>query len=76
MSSIEKSKPNVLLDEQQAPVNCLDILCQAKSNHLTINGLGTDEMNSIIEFISTSWCMFLHPMCPFTILLWLHNLLL
>ena len=29
MSSIEKSKPNVLLDEQQAQVNCLYTLCHA-----------------------------------------------
>ena len=33
MSSIEKSKPNVLLDEQQAQVYCLYTLCQAKSSH-------------------------------------------
>ena len=39
MSSIEKLKPNVLLDEQQAQVNCLYTLCQAKSSHLKINGL-------------------------------------
>ena len=44
MSSIEKSKPNVLLDEQQAQVNCLYTLCQAKSNHLTINGLSNYEI--------------------------------
>ena len=54
MSSIEKSKPNVLLDEQHAQVNCLCTLCQAKSNHLTINGLSTDEINYMIEFITTS----------------------
>ena len=35
----KKSKPNVLLDEQQAQVNCLYTLCQAKSSHLKINGL-------------------------------------
>ena len=34
MSSIEKSKPNILLDEQWAQVNCLYTLCQAKSSHL------------------------------------------
>ena len=39
MSSIEKSKPNVLLDEQQAQVNCLYTLCLTKSNQLTMNGL-------------------------------------
>ena len=33
MSNIEKSKPNVLLDEQQAQVYCLYTLCQAKSSH-------------------------------------------
>ena len=38
MSSIEKSKPNVLLDEQHAKCNWLDTLCQANSNQLTING--------------------------------------
>ena len=42
MSSIEKSKPNVLLDEQQAQVNCLYTLCQAKSIDLKINGLSND----------------------------------
>ena len=45
ISSIEKSKPNVVLDEQQAQVNCLHTLCQAKSSHLTINGLSNDEIN-------------------------------
>ena len=54
MSSIEKSKQNVLLDEQQAQVNCLYILCQAKSSHLTINGLSNDEINYMIELITTS----------------------
>ena len=54
MSSIEKSKPNVLLDEQQAQVNCLYTLCQAKSSHLKINGLSNDEINYMIEFITTS----------------------
>ena len=42
MSSIEKSKPNVLLAEQHAQVNCLYTLCQANSSHLTINGLSND----------------------------------
>ena len=45
MSSIEKSKPNVILDEQQAQVNCLYTLCQAKSSHLKSNGLNNDEIN-------------------------------
>ena len=54
MFSIEKSKPNVLLDEHQAQVNCLFTLCQAKSSHLTINGLSNDEINYMIEFITTS----------------------
>ena len=54
MSSIEKSKPNVLLDEQQAQVNCLYTLCQAKSSHLKINGLSNDEINCMIDFITTS----------------------
>ena len=54
MSSIEKSKSNVLLDEQQAQVNCLYTLCQAKSSHLKINGLCNDEINYMIEFITTS----------------------
>ena len=54
MSSIEKSKPNVLLDEQQAQVNCLYTLCQAKSSHLNINGLSNDKINYMIEFITTS----------------------
>ena len=45
MSSIEKSKPNVLLDEQQAQVNCL-----YKSSHLKIN----DEINNMIQFVTTS----------------------
>ena len=54
MSSIEKSKPNVLLDEQQAQVNCLYTLCQAKSSHLKINGLSNDEINYMIDFITTS----------------------
>ena len=76
MSSIEKSKPIVLFDEQQAQVNCLYTLCQAKSNQLTINGLSNDEMNYMIEFITSSLCIFLYPMCQFTILLCLHVLLL
>ena len=54
MSSMEKSKPNVLLDEQQAQVNCLYTLCQAKSSHLKINGLSNDEINYLIDFITTS----------------------
>ena len=54
MSSMEKSKPNVLLDEQQAQVNCLYTLCQAKSSHLKINGLSNDEINYMIDFITTS----------------------
>ena len=48
-----KSKPNVLLDEQQAQVNCLYTLCQAKSSHLKSNGLSNDEINYMIEFITT-----------------------
>ena len=54
MSSIVKSKPNVLLDEQQAQVNCLYTLCQAKYSHLKINGLSNDKLNYMIEFITTS----------------------
>ena len=54
MSSIEKSKPNVLFDEQQAQVNCLNTLCQAKSSHLKINGLSNDKINYMIDFITTS----------------------
>ena len=54
MSSIVKSKPNVLLDEQQAQVNCLYNLCQSKSSHLKINNLSNDEINYMIEFITTS----------------------
>ena len=54
MSSMEKSKPNVLLDEQQAQVNCLYTLCQAESSHLKINGLSNDEINYMIDFITTS----------------------
>ena len=42
MSSIEKSK--------QAQVNCVYTLCQAKSSH----DLGDDEINYMIEFITTS----------------------
>ena len=42
MSSIKKSKPIVLLDEQQAQLNCLYTLCQAKSSHLKMNGLTND----------------------------------
>ena len=41
-------------NEQQAQVNCLYILCQAKYSHLTINGLSNDEINYMIEFITTS----------------------
>ena len=47
MSSIEKSK-------QQAQVNCLYTLCQAKSSHLKSIGLRNDEINYMIEFITTS----------------------
>ena len=54
MSSIEKPKANVLLDEQYAQVNCLYTLCQDKSNHLIIHGLRTDGINYMIEFITTS----------------------
>ena len=49
MSSIEKSKSILLLCEQQVQVNCLYALCQAKSNHLTINGLSTYKINDMIE---------------------------
>ena len=52
MSSIEKSKPNVLLDEQQAQVNCLYTLCKAKSSHLKMYDLRNDEINYTIEFIT------------------------
>ena len=54
MSSIEKLKPNVLLDEQHAQVNCLYTLYQAKSSYLKINGLSNDEINYMIDFITTS----------------------
>ena len=54
MSSIEKSKPNVLLDEQHAEVNYLYTLCPVKSSHLKINGLSNDKINYMIKFITTS----------------------
>ena len=55
MSSIKKCKTYVVLDEQQAQVQCLYTLCQAKSNHLIINGFSSDEINYLIEFITTSY---------------------
>ena len=35
-------------------VNCLYTLCQAKSSHLKLNGLSNDEINYMIDFITTS----------------------
>ena len=31
-------------------------LCQAKCNHSPINGVCSDEMHSMIELITTSYC--------------------
>ena len=49
MSSIDKSIPNVLMDEQHAQVNCLYTLCQTKSNHSTIDGNKDLLSNNILE---------------------------
>ena len=55
MSSIKKSKFNVLMCEQQSHILFLFILLSKdKSNHLTINGLSYDEINYMIEFNTTS----------------------
>ena len=53
MSSIKKTKSNVLSCEQQAQVQCLYTLRQPKYNHLTINGMSFDEINYMNEFITT-----------------------
>lgn len=47
-------RPASLSVEQQALVDCLHVLTLTKSNELTVPGFQMDELNDIIDFISTS----------------------
>ena len=50
---LQRCKPTSLYIYKQYRINCVHTISLARSNHVSVEGFGIDEINVIIDYIAT-----------------------